>query len=60
VNMDTSPPMSGSGTKRTYRVRNVMSAFEGKAENICSHGAFPVLDPERTLGRSNFQSSARR
>ncbi len=26
-----------------------MSAFGGKAENICSHGAFPVLDPERTF-----------
>ncbi len=25
------------GTNRTYRVRNVMSAFGGKAENICSH-----------------------
>jgi hypothetical protein len=24
-------------------VRSVMSAFRGKAENICSHGAFPVL-----------------
>ena len=46
------------GTKRTYRVRSV-SAFGGKAENICSHGAFPVLtqkrhhpDEARAAGRS--------
>jgi hypothetical protein len=30
-------PMSRSGTKRTYRVRKVMSAFGGNAENMCSH-----------------------
>src|SRR5258707_12040872 len=35
------------GTKRTYRVRSVMSAFGGKAENICSHGAFPVWTHRR-------------
>jgi len=39
--------MSAVGTKRTRRVRSVMSALRGKAENICSHGAFPVLDPLR-------------
>src|SRR5258705_3474539 len=27
---------SANGTKRTCRVRSVMSAFRGKAENICS------------------------
>src|SRR5258707_1137567 len=34
---------SANGTKRTYRVRSVVSAFGGKAEIICSHGVFPVL-----------------
>src|SRR5258707_2050810 len=31
------------GTKRTCRLRCAMSALRGKAENICSHGAFPIL-----------------
>jgi hypothetical protein len=31
------------GTKRTCRPRCATSAFRGKAENICSHRAFPVL-----------------
>jgi len=31
------PEPSTHGTKRTYRVRKVMSVFGGKAENICSH-----------------------
>src|SRR5258708_37809056 len=36
---------ANGGTKRTYGVRSGMSAFGGKAENICSHGAFPILTP---------------
>ena len=35
--------MSAAGTKRTCRLRCAMSALGGKAENICSHGAFPIL-----------------
>src|SRR6266404_7145029 len=35
----------GCGTKRTCRPRCATSAFRGKAENICSHRAFPVLTP---------------
>src|SRR5712675_2885054 len=35
--------MSVSGTKRTCRLHCAMSALRGKAENICSHRAFPVL-----------------
>ena len=35
--------MSFNGTKRTCRPRCATSAFRGKAENICSHRAFPVL-----------------
>src|SRR2546429_10012366 len=31
------------GTKRTCRSILAMSVVGGKAENICSHGAFPVL-----------------
>src|SRR5712672_4510986 len=34
---------SAGGTKRTCRPRCATSAFRGKAENICSHRAFPVL-----------------
>src|SRR6266404_4781319 len=34
---------STHGTKRTCRPRCATSAFRGKAENICSQGAFPVL-----------------
>ena len=33
------------GTKRTYRVRSVVSALRGKAENMCSQ-----RDPNRTFG----------
>src|SRR5258706_6471086 len=35
--------MSVDGTKRTCRLHRAMSALRGKAENICSQGAFPVL-----------------
>src|SRR6266404_3661751 len=35
------------GTKRTCRPRCATSAFRGKAENICSHRAFPVLTQKR-------------
>ena len=35
--------MSGSGTTRTWRDVRLESAFGGKAENICSPRAFPVL-----------------
>ena len=34
---------SAVGTKRTCRLCCAMSALRGKAEIICSHGAFPVL-----------------
>src|SRR5258707_15553941 len=34
---------SADGTKRTCRLHCAMSALRGKAENICSHRAFPVL-----------------
>ena len=37
------PATSGFGTKRTCRLCCAMSALGGKAENICSHGVFPVL-----------------
>src|SRR5258708_39387955 len=37
------PEPSTHGTKRTYRVRSVISAFRGKAENICSQQVFPPL-----------------
>src|SRR5258706_3569819 len=35
--------MSLVGTKRTCRLHRAMSVLRGKAENICSPGAFPVL-----------------
>src|SRR5258705_1375435 len=47
---------STHGTKRTYRLRRAMSAFGGKAENICSHRAFPVLTQSRH--RCTFAVSA--
>jgi hypothetical protein len=35
--------MSAPGTFETYRDVRVESAFEGKAENICSERVFPSL-----------------
>ncbi len=42
------PEPSTHGTKRTCQVRSVMSAFRGKAENICSQRVFRILTPTRT------------
>ncbi len=48
------------GTKRTCQPHRVMSAFGGKAENICSQRVFRLLTPSRTLGRigSKFSLAA--
>jgi hypothetical protein len=37
------------GVRLTY-TGALMSVVEGRAENICSIGVIPVLDPERTSG----------
>src|SRR5258708_18318690 len=41
------PEPSTHGTKQTCRPRRAMSAFRGKAENICSHRVFPGLTLNR-------------
>jgi hypothetical protein len=50
---------SGCGTKPTYRVRSVMSAFRGKAENICFELSFSGFDPRRTLKKDDALEGAR-
>jgi hypothetical protein len=50
------PEPSTHGTKRTCRLRCVMTAVRGKAENLYSVGAFPFLDPLQT---SRFRRNLR-